>query len=122
MTAANEKPPWGKGKCTALVAGICGVILSPLLISRPWLGLCALGLAALLFFIMLVVFGEGFVIEGGLLVVIVSILVLLFPALMKVRERPAGKQQTIQQGGGAKGSRPIRPETNSTPSAADSRR
>ncbi len=111
MTATNEKPPWGKGKCTALITGICGVILSPLLISRPLLGLCALGLAALLFFILLVVFGEGFVIEGGLVVVVVSILVLLVPALMKVRERAARKQETIQSGRGGR----IAPATPPTP-------
>lgn len=97
MTAVNEKRPWRKGKCTALVAGICSVVLSPLLVSRPLLGLCALGLVALLFFSLILIFGDGFVVEGAVLVVIMSIVVsLLVPALMKARERATKKQQTIQ--------------------------
>ncbi len=71
MTAATEKRPWGKGKCTALIAGICSVALSPLLVSRPLLGLCALGLIALFFFALLRIFGDGFVVEGAVLVVII---------------------------------------------------
>ncbi len=99
MTAANEKRPWGKGKCTALIAGICSVVLSPLLLSRPLLGLCALGLVTLLYFGLLRIFGDGFVVEGAVLVVIMSILVsLLVPALMRARERAANKPRIIEPG------------------------
>ncbi len=97
MSAANEKRPWGKWKCTALTAGICSVVLSPLLVSRPLLGLCALALVALLFFLLLSIFGDGFVVEGAVFVVIISILMsLLVPALMRARERASNKQQLIQ--------------------------
>lgn len=79
---------WGKGKCVALTAGLCALFLLPLLISKPLLGLCALGLATCVYLGLLKIFGDGFVIEGAILVVIMAILLtLLLPALMKARAR-----------------------------------
>jgi len=82
MNGTNNQKEWSKGKCILLTSGLCTVALIPLFITQPLIGLTALGTLILVYAVSLGIFGKGFVVEGGVLVVIVAILITMLSGII----------------------------------------
>jgi len=86
-TPENDSREWGKGRCMVLTGAMCAVALGPLLLSQTVVGLVALAILILIYYGLLRIFGDGFVIEGAIIVLIMAVLtMLMMPAVTQTRE------------------------------------